>query len=990
MSDPKLISPMLDKFDMGDPISEHNGVRCCPAMEHESDEKYIVKIISSPASQTQAEAMLLSGAFADNDAAAEYYKAIAEDIAAEADVLNQLAQLEGFMPYVSWQIEPMEEGIGYDIYLLSHYRRTLQRFFQRNPMTHLGALNLGLDLCAALAVCRRMGYIYINLKPENIYLTDDQEYRIGDIGFIKLDSLKYASLPERYRSQYTAPEIQDAFSALNTTIDVYALGLILYQAFNNGQLPSLTEEVTELAPPAYADYEMAQIILKACAQQPEDRWQDPIEMGQALVSYMQRNGAHDTPIVPETQTEEIVSEDDVGAYECTDDQVAEESDCDDEIDRKETVEPDLPSPEDIKEEDIYTEDEEGNLTIILEDNEDETAPDQETIESAEVAVSEEVTEILNQADDLIAHPAPEPVIQPEPIEVVLPDPLPEDEVDKVPECDNTETENAEDDVEASEEAKDDTEAVADEVKDTAADELAEDSEDEEEVVPVAAKKKSAKGWIIAAIISATVLALLTAGFFFYKLYYLQTIDSLVLETTNKGELSVMVNSEIDESKLTVICMDAYGNQLESPVENGKAYFTGLAPNSAYTVKVAIIGFHRLTGFTTSSFTTPKETQIVQFIAVTGAEDGSVILSFTAEGPDINDWTIQYNAEDESATKVDFTGSMVTINGLTVGTEYTFILQPQEEINISGTNTVVYTASKLVKAEDLFVSAIADGKLTAAWSAPEGVSVESWTVRCYNDAGYNQTVTVNELTATFDDIDAAAEYHVEVKANGMSEGVTVYAPANVSTVTNLHVVDSDPVQLQILWERIQDGEMLLYYSIDGAAEQQLSCSDTSAVLEAVVPGAKYRFYLKNADGNIVPGGFVSYQAAAAENFSGYSVSKDTMEFMMCKTPSYSGWDRWDLDDEDYTTEFKVGQKASFLVHLEREYDTSSDKIATVYVIRDAEGKLVSAAQQTGSWSSLWYRNYGEFDIPAIPQSSGEYTIDVYFNGDLAGSETFTVK
>ena len=44
MSEPKLISPMLDNFDMGDPISQHDGIRCCPAMKKESDEKYIVNL----------------------------------------------------------------------------------------------------------------------------------------------------------------------------------------------------------------------------------------------------------------------------------------------------------------------------------------------------------------------------------------------------------------------------------------------------------------------------------------------------------------------------------------------------------------------------------------------------------------------------------------------------------------------------------------------------------------------------------------------------------------------------------------------------------------------------------------------------------------------------------------------------------------------------------------------------------------------------------
>ena len=44
MSEPKLISPMLDNFVMGDPISNRNGVQCCPAMHSDTDEKYLVKI----------------------------------------------------------------------------------------------------------------------------------------------------------------------------------------------------------------------------------------------------------------------------------------------------------------------------------------------------------------------------------------------------------------------------------------------------------------------------------------------------------------------------------------------------------------------------------------------------------------------------------------------------------------------------------------------------------------------------------------------------------------------------------------------------------------------------------------------------------------------------------------------------------------------------------------------------------------------------------
>lgn len=234
MSEPKLISPLLSDHMMGDPVSSHHGICCCPAIKKDCDDKYIVKILSIPASQVQLDALLLTGAYSSKEDALAYFKELADGVVSEAETLQKLARIEGFCSYEGWQIEQMEDATGYDVYLLGPYRQTLEWHFKSSPMTHLAAVNLGLDLCAALSVCRRNGYLYVDLKPGNVFITGNQEYKIGDIGFIKLDSLKYASLPDRYRSAYTAPEIEDAYAKLNTTLDIYAVGLILYQAYNNG------------------------------------------------------------------------------------------------------------------------------------------------------------------------------------------------------------------------------------------------------------------------------------------------------------------------------------------------------------------------------------------------------------------------------------------------------------------------------------------------------------------------------------------------------------------------------------------------------------------------------------------------------------------------------------------------------------------------------------------------------------------------------------
>ena len=121
MSEPILISPMLDDFAMGGSISDHHGIRCYPAMPNGSDKRYIVKIISIPASQVQLEAFLLTGVYSNEAAALEYFKELAEGIASEVKTLNKLSALEGFLPYEGCQIVPMENEVGYDVYLLSPY-----------------------------------------------------------------------------------------------------------------------------------------------------------------------------------------------------------------------------------------------------------------------------------------------------------------------------------------------------------------------------------------------------------------------------------------------------------------------------------------------------------------------------------------------------------------------------------------------------------------------------------------------------------------------------------------------------------------------------------------------------------------------------------------------------------------------------------------------------------------------------------------------------
>lgn len=1024
MSELKLVSPLLDGFAMGDPITDHDGVRCCPAMKENSDDKYIVKIISVPASQKQLDALLLTGAYKDAGSAAEYFKELAEDTVKEARLLQQLSKLEGFLPYEGWQIVPMEGNeLGYDVYLLGSYKRSLEKFLRRNTMTHLGAVNLGLDLCAALSLCRRAGFIYTALKPANIYISGQREYRIGDLGFAKLNSMKYSSMPDRYVSRYTPPELHDSFATLNPTVDTYAVGMILYQIYNNGELPFAVKAPLKYLPsPVNADYEMAEIIQKACDPNPRKRYQSPVEMGKALVDYMQRNSINDVPIVPPSVDPIPVQTSDAPVQ---------------------TAAPTETEPE-VQE--VPTEQQPEELQFMEELVSDDTAPGADAADDqVEAPMSDEVGQILAQADELIAH---EPDIAAEPEEAEeepayiedapaeisekvgaeVPDEVSEEISEEIPEAAPAVTEQVEESAAEPEAEKDDAEPEY--VQEAPAAEEADEEdfqidfpepiavsmpEDDDlefglpleptipaldeleqvEASAVAVKPRKKRGWIVPAVL-LLILALLGGGaYYYFDNYYLLPIDNMVIDGF-EDTLTIKLSTSVDESLLRVVCTDTYGNKQEQPVSGGKVVFTGLSPDTMYKILVEADGYHKMTGAFSGSYITAEETGIVDFSAKAGKEDGSVVLNFTVDGPETQEWTIEYAAEGEQTESVTFTGHMVTINDLAVGKLYTFTLLPAEDMYLTGTTSLEHMASKIVVAEDLTIVSCIDGVLTTRWTIPEGAVTEGWTVRCYSDAGFDETITVTEPTAQFEGISPDNAYTVEVAAAGMSQNARAYVSANPTTVTDVQVSHAVETGLTISWssDSTPKGGWLVMYSVDGSDTTEMAeCTGNSAVVKNVISNSSYSFQIKAADGSTVFGGNYEFAGIETVKFNQYGLSADHIQSSLCRTPDKENWTYEDVKDSDYTTSYSAGETASLVLYTYAQFYLKTEDTSVMFVIRNENGDVIPTLTRTMTkvWRDLWpgTGKYCYLDIPVMPTAEGKYTLEVYFNGATVLTKNFSI-
>ena len=953
LADANNVSPLLDEFSLGSPYSSHNGIICCPAIHAVTKEKFILKQISIPESQTQVNAMLLTGACADKAAAQRYYADMTQGLVEEIHLLERLAQTRGFAAFFSHQTTPKEgDETGMDLWVLSPYRTTLTAYAKRNAMTHLNAVNLGIDLCAALTLCRKAGYLYQNLKPENIFVTPQRQFQVGDFGFLPLDHLTYATFPAKYRSPFAAPELFDDFGEMNGTIDLYALGMVLYLIYNGGQGPfAESQDGAEarrlkgdpLPPPAYADYEMAAIILKATAFHPADRWQSPEAMGQALVSYMQRNSVNDSviaaPIVTtptldaEADALDAQAEPEAQPDGSTEPEPAPDSPAQSETPESQSVSGPETSP--VQEEDAPEDEEADGGLLQEEDPEPHTA-----MEDSELA------DILSRAETFLA-PAPEEDSTPAPASPAQEDPAPV----------SPQTPKA-----------------------------------EEEAPEEPGRRRSFKGLIVFLSV-LLVLAVLTVGAYYYYIhYYCLPIEQLEVVSGTLNSFQVHLTTDVDPSLLRVSCQDTYGNTYGAPLTDGAATFTGLNPNTQYTLTVTVEGFHKLTGAIRTTYTTGAETKILNFTGVTGPEDGSVILSFTSDGPKPESWTLTYQAEGEASQTRSFSGQNVTVPGLTVGKTYTFQLTAGEGYYLTG-NSLTYTVSPAVVAQNLRVTGHTGSAMTLAWDQPE-TPVTGWTVRCYNSSGFDQSVTVTGCSATIEGVSTDSAYTVEVTAAGMSQNAWIAITANPISITDCAIQADDLNQIILAWipgSHAPAGGWILLYTY-GAGEENteaLQTAESAAVISTVLPNTTYTFSIQAADGTTVLNGVHTVTTPEAPAFSQYGLDASQVFMAAFPTPEDPDWATRDVEPDQQTTQFSPSSSIAFVLEATQGIGRSDEEVETLILVRDAQGIPVDYYIGSAQWHTMWTNDKYLGQLERTPQIPGDYQLEIYFNRQLVHSMTFTI-
>jgi serine/threonine-protein kinase len=162
------------------------------------------------------------------------------------------------------------------------------------------ALPIAMQICRALAAAHARGVVHRDMKPDNVFLqrtVDGEIVKIVDFGIAQLRSTEEAaqSEPRRRRltktgmifgtPEYMAPE-QAGGRATDHRVDVYAVGVILYEMFS-GAVPFTGDSfiavlsaavheppplLTAVNPELRISAGLQEVIMRALAKKPSDRF----------------------------------------------------------------------------------------------------------------------------------------------------------------------------------------------------------------------------------------------------------------------------------------------------------------------------------------------------------------------------------------------------------------------------------------------------------------------------------------------------------------------------------------------------------------------------------------------------------------------------------------------------------------------------------------------------------------------------------------------
>ena len=273
-----------------------------------------LKAITIPSSPEELQSVLDEDGL-DRQGASSYFRETVVALNREIALMNKVKGHSNIVSYEDHDVIEHTDGIGWDILIRMELLTPISQYFKQfATIPRQAVLRLGIDLCRALEVCEKYSIIHRDIKPANIFISDTGDFKLGDFGVARTASASTGASTFAGTVNYMAPEVfrREKYTA---SVDTYSLGLVMYQLLNANRMPfypPYPQPLTALAKerahdrrlageplpdPVNASGPLADILRKACAPAPADRFASPTEMRLALEAVLR--GASDAAPVPE-------------------------------------------------------------------------------------------------------------------------------------------------------------------------------------------------------------------------------------------------------------------------------------------------------------------------------------------------------------------------------------------------------------------------------------------------------------------------------------------------------------------------------------------------------------------------------------------------------------------------------------------------------------------------------------------------------------------
>jgi len=168
------------------------------------------------------------------------------------------------------------------------------------PLPIERAVDLAIQICAAVGHAHKAGLIHRDVKPQNVLVTADDRAKVTDFGIARAAAEAGPTEPGVVwgTAHYLSPE-QAIGQPATPASDVYALGVVLYEMlagrppFEADSRPALAAQHVQAEPPPLQQFnprvppQLAAIVGRAMAKDPARRYPTANELGQALRAYRQ-------------------------------------------------------------------------------------------------------------------------------------------------------------------------------------------------------------------------------------------------------------------------------------------------------------------------------------------------------------------------------------------------------------------------------------------------------------------------------------------------------------------------------------------------------------------------------------------------------------------------------------------------------------------------------------------------------------------------------